>query len=146
VGHAVSFLFVNIIRLADRELCLHGARLLYDVSEFVREQLASARTVGVILAAAEKDVLAYGEGASVEIPAERVGLRIGMHPDAAEIGAESRLHFGANAVANNLPASRRALNSILHRGRDFICLARFAGRRQKPLHKTVAMRPLNCDQ
>jgi hypothetical protein len=92
---------------------LDSARLLHDVRHLVGEQLTPRRSLRTVFTLPKKDVRTDGESASVKIPAELIGLGIGVRPNAAEISAKRRFHSGANAVAQCLSATRRALNTIL---------------------------------
>src|SRR5437867_1958783 len=91
--------------------------LLHPVRQLVRQQLLPARAGWAVLTLAEVDVAAGGEGAGAELLTELVGLGVGMHAHAAEVGAEARLHecacrFGQRAAAaascRDAPFDRRA--------------------------------------
>jgi len=69
--------------------------LLYDVRQFVPEQLLAGDGTGVVTSGREDDVTADRVRIGAQRPSVTVRPLIGMHPDAAEIEAPPRLPRGA---------------------------------------------------
>src|SRR5215471_9483533 len=82
--------------------------------------LACAR---LILVAREEDVVLMREGARGKLVAEIRGIRVAMHANSAEIGAEARLHEFAHVGSERLAARRVGLDGGLNRARDILYAA-----------------------
>ena len=71
------------------------SRLLHDMRQLVRQKLPPLARGRREAAGAEDQILADREGVGSNALRRRGGLRIGMHPDAAEIMPEPRLEIGS---------------------------------------------------
>src|SRR6266508_2730385 len=146
----VRLLLIYIHRCTHDQLMPDAAGLLHHVGQLVGQQLLAARAAGVVLASAEEDVLAGGEGAGAERAVERVGLGANMHAHAAEIGAEGRLHSGAYGAVDWLTAAALMLDRRLDLGGNihFTRSAALASQRHYLGHVVIPILPLQlaCEQ
>ena len=78
--------------------------LLYDVREFVREQLLARRGRRVVCALTEVDVAPGGERVRVQSLRRAVGLSVVVHAHAAEVLIETRPHEVLRARVERLAA------------------------------------------
>ena len=90
--------------------CLKTPLLLDYVGKFVGEEGLARAGVGLIFAATEEDILAGGEGASLDRLVELVGLAVGVDFDLAEVGPKYLRHGGLNVGAEGLAVATGGLN------------------------------------
>jgi hypothetical protein len=116
------------------------------VSEFVGDQFASggsARLVGVL---AEENILAGGEGAGAEIPAQRVGLGIGVNAHAGEVCPESGLHLAADPAVQALSTAALLLDGPLDAGMNLVVRCILSRQSDDALDITVSILPLQLQE
>lgn len=143
----VCLLLVAVTQLSDGELALHLiAVLLHHVGQLVGQQFPATRSAGVVRPLTEKDVLADREGLGVQPPVEHIGLGVGVHPDAAEVGTKGWLHSGAHSPVQRLPPATHSLDGLFHIWRDFRIPFTLPGQGQHPLHVAVPILPLQLEQ
>src|SRR5262245_38807471 len=75
--------------------CDRPRGLLHDVRRFVSEKAHSLLGTRIILACAEKDVLASREGDGIHRAGQRVSLAVGVQSNITEVRAQALLKFGA---------------------------------------------------
>ena len=138
---------VDVTRLADGELGLDiASRLLDHVGQLVGQGFAAAGAMGIILTPAEEDVLAGGESPGGQSLVERVGLGVGVDPNTAEVGAESRLHLGAYSALQGAPTSPGPSYLPLDFRRNLRCFLGLAGDIYDALNIAVAVAALQLEQ
>ena len=81
------------------------AALLEDMRQLVRDEPPSLLDAGAVLARAEDDVTAYGEGPRVGLARERGCLGAGVCAHVGEAAAETRFEEGAQGLGQGLAAA-----------------------------------------
>jgi hypothetical protein len=90
------------------------------MAQLVSHKLPATRAVRVVLPLPKKDVLARGEGHSVHLSTERVGVRVRVDPNVAEVRSESRFHLDLHPAVGCLTTGARSLDSCFNIRHDFI--------------------------
>lgn len=80
-------------------------RLLADVGQFMGNQALPLAAAWGVLAGAEDHVGADGVGARVDGAGAVRGLRIGVHPNAAEVESQALLHLRAGGLGERVAAA-----------------------------------------
>src|ERR1700683_2119884 len=138
---------MRIVGLADRHGAAHLiSALLHHVGEFVSDQLASRGTSWLIGPLAEENILAGGESARVEGAVQIVGLRVGVDPDPAEIGAERTFHLVLYTAIEVLAATAFLLNGAFDGMGNVVPAHTLSGRRPVSFHILVAVLPLQLQE
>jgi hypothetical protein len=115
-GGAIGLALGGIVGVADgqplryalrRRRAAAAARLLHDVSQLVRQQVAAGARVGREGAGAEEDVVAHGEGARAQPGRVVGGARVGVDAHVVEPPPEARLEVAAQRRGEGAAAGAR---------------------------------------
>src|SRR5438105_1212821 len=112
--HRVGFLLILVVRSANGQLGLQLVRLraalLYDVGQFMCEQVLSGGGAGAVRALTEEDVAAGGKSPGAERAIEGIGFGVGVHLHAAEVRAERAANLRADRGIQRAAAAARAVD------------------------------------
>jgi hypothetical protein len=90
-GHVIGFPFIRVVRLPDRQggaLRSSGVLLLQGMDQFMSEQAQPDFGGGGVLAVAEHDVVAHGEGTGLHLRSRLGSRSVRVDPHPAQVGAK----------------------------------------------------------
>src|SRR5579872_4113879 len=78
------------------------------------DQFSTAGTAGLIRSLTEKNILSCRECTGAERPVKGIGLRIDVHTDPAEVGAQGAFHLAADSAVEAVAPASLLLNRVFH--------------------------------